>query len=143
MTTKHDYYLQHKERILVSNKVRKEANLEKYLKIGRDWYNRDKETKPIKYMLKAAKARAVKKDLEFSLSEADIVIPDKCPVFQRPLIWGDWKWTPSIDRIDPTKGYTKDNIQIWSAQANRMKWNSNEEELIAFAKGILSLRNGG
>jgi hypothetical protein len=44
---------------------------------------------------------------------------------------------PSLDRIDPNKGYTKDNIQIISVRANAMKSNAQIKDLITFAKGIL------
>lgn len=38
--------------------------------------------------------------------------------------------SPSIDRIDSTKGYTRDNIQIISWKANSIKRNASLEELI-------------
>lgn len=62
--------------------------------------------------------------------------------FNKPLILNHFKWTPSIDRIDATKGYTKDNIQVISKQANAMKWDSTKEELVEFAKGVLALEGG-
>lgn len=44
---------------------------------------------------------------------------------------------PSIDRIDSTKGYTKDNIQVISSKANTMKSNASVEELRMFAYWVL------
>ena len=37
--------------------------------------------------------------------------------------------SPSIDRIDSTKGYTPDNIQIISWKANRIKGYASVQEL--------------
>ena len=77
------------------------------------------------------------KEIPFNLELSDIVIPEVCPIFKKPLSPGNGKYSPSVDRIDPTKGYTKGNIRIISKLANAMKWDSNQEELIAFAKGVL------
>lgn len=91
-------------------------------------------------LLTACKSRAKKNNLEFNLTKEDIVIPELCPVLLKPLICGDksdYNFSPSVDRIDNSKGYTKDNIQVISMQANKMKNNATKEELLNFAKWIL------
>ena len=67
---------------------------------------------------------------------------NKCPVFGFELINGDdgpmgRNNSPSVDRIDSSKGYTDDNIQIISKLANSMKQNATEEELYKFAEWVL------
>ena len=37
--------------------------------------------------------------------------------------------TPSIDRIDPKKGYVKDNIIVVSMRANRIKSDATVDEI--------------
>ena len=46
--------------------------------------------------------------------------------------------SPNIDRIDPTKGYTPDNIQVISGLGNRMKSNATKAQLDIFAKWVLN-----
>jgi hypothetical protein len=48
-------------------------------------------------------------------------------------------FSPSIDRIDSTKGYIKDNIQVLSFLGNRMKNSATPDQLLTFAKNIISL----
>lgn len=95
------------------------------------------EEKPIiQKMLERCKSRAIKDTLEFNLTEEDIIIPRACPVFNVVFIIGENNWGPSVDRIDPTKGYVKGNIQIISNKANRMKSDATQNELRAFATWI-------
>lgn len=67
------------------------------------------------------------------------LIPERCPVFNRPFVErgaGFSKWSPSIDKIDPQKGYIPGNIQIISMLANCMKRDASRDELLAFSKWI-------
>jgi hypothetical protein len=87
-------------------------------------------------LLSNAKQRAKKLNMEFSLTKEDIDIPDICPVFKFPLKRENketWMCAPSIDRIDNTRGYVKDNIIIVSRRANILKKDATIEELIKLA----------
>ena len=60
---------------------------------------------------------------------------NKCPIMRTTFRRGEpRKNSPSLDRIDPTKGYTPDNIQIICDLANKMKQNATPEELERFCK---------
>lgn len=86
----------------------------------------------------SAKSSAKLRGLEFSLTLNDILIPKICPILGITLDGkrgqGRRKCSPSLDRIDSSKGYTKDNIWIVSDLANRMKQNATKEELKLFGK---------
>ena len=66
----------------------------------------------------------------FNLELSDIKIPSHCPILGIPLVsvvgcgMGSIKArnnSPSIDRIDNTKGYVKGNVTIISMRANDLK----------------------
>lgn len=118
---------------------------EEYKEMSRESYHRRKnDPKNIKsFLLKNARGRAAKKNLEFNLTKDDIFLPDVCPIMNKPFDRDSRKYGYSLDRIDPTQGYTKDNIWVISQIANAMKWDSNPEERIAFARWVLSLEGGG
>ena len=42
--------------------------------------------------------------------------------------------SPSLDRIDPTKGYVKGNVMMMSALANRMKQDATLKQLNQFSR---------
>jgi hypothetical protein len=46
------------------------------------------------------------------------------------------QYRASVDRVDSTKGYTKDNVQLVCAQVNIMKHQSTEKELLFWATKI-------
>lgn len=109
------------------------------------YYAKRKAENPALFMWKQAKHRARwdYSNMEFSIEVEDIFIPDKCPYMGVSFIPLDKDFGYSLDRIDSSKGYTKDNIQVISYVANKMKNNATTEQLIQFAKGVLSLHQGG
>ena len=97
-----------------------------------DWtYN------PKRHMLNNSKQRAKKANIEHTLTLEDINIPEVCPVLGIKLETGTRRNhdnAPSIDRIDNTKGYTKDNIMIISCRANMIKKDASLQELKQIGK---------
>lgn len=89
-------------------------------------------------MLRGAAERAKKYGREFALTREDITVPDRCPVFDTPLVWGspDPKSKPSLDRIDSSQGYVPGNVAVISWRANTLKNNGTAEELRAIADWI-------
>lgn len=95
-------------------------------------------------MLSAARHRAKKLGLEFNLDISDIVIPQFCPITGLELGTSNQKGgepnSPTLDRIDNTKGYIKGNISVISKRANSAKSNmtlDQIERLIKYMKGEL------
>jgi hypothetical protein len=115
------YYLENKEKLATMNLANKSANPERIL-----W--------------QSAKERAAKFNLDFTITIDDIVIPNHCRILGLPLYKGSGRPienSPSLDRINPKLGYTKDNIQIISFKANTMKSNASKEDLVIFAYWIM------
>lgn len=93
-------------------------------------------------MHQRAKSRCKESGLEFNIEVSDIFIPDICPILEIKLNMnsgksGAYRNSPSLDRIDNLKGYTKDNIQVVSQLANAMKCHASEDELLKFAQWII------
>lgn len=93
---------------------------------------------------KRTKKRAGIKGLEFSLKEEDIVIPIICPLLEIPIFVGtkkDYQNSPTIDRLDNSKGYTPDNCRVVSMLANSMKNSATKEQLQTFYSNIFNYLN--
>jgi hypothetical protein len=90
----------------------------------------------LQMLINASKQRAKNKDREHAITVEDVkaIYPKDgcCPIFGMKLEFntaGFRETSPSIDRIDSTKGYTPDNIQIISWKANRVKGYATLQEL--------------
>jgi hypothetical protein len=104
----------------------------------------DRQNDPIKYMLYNAKQRAKKKGLEFNIEIEELYQPTHCPIFGIELVYGGtgktakgygaYENAASLDRIDPKKGYTKDNVIIVCWEANRSKALLTPEKFYMLAK---------
>lgn len=122
------------EQVTIAKKKRKDYEKEYSLEYGKK--------KPSKRLIWAARKRAKAKGLEFNIEESDIIVPTHCPYLGIELInsrpRGDSRRDiASLDRIDPTKGYIKGNIEVISWLANTMKNNATPELLVNFAKVVL------
>ena len=115
---KDDYYLNHEE-----SKSKAAVKARKY-----------KEQRGVTWaLLMSVKTRAKKRGMDCDLEEVDLVVPERCPVLGIVLqqrVGSRGPDYPTVDRIDNTKGYTKDNIRIISWRANNLKGTATLEELI-------------
>ena len=148
-------------------KIYREKNKEKINKWANDWYAKNKEKvklKSIEYNLKypgkvaqrrrdwadknvekrlwkSAKGRSNREDIFFKLEPENIAVPVKCPILDIKLKTNNRHLpkfnSPSLDRINNNRGYTKSNVQVISYKANTMKGNATPKELLKFAYWVL------
>lgn len=111
------YYLENRDQLLKDRRIYYSNNLENHI-------------------FSRCKKRAKDQGIEFNLDLEDIKIPEICPVFKVKFIHRDSALSPSLDRIDPSKGYIKGNVQVISNLANTMKQNATKEQLILFSEWV-------
>jgi hypothetical protein len=73
------------------------------------------------------------------LKKSDIVIPACCPLLGIPLFQMRGRAgpnSPSLDRIDPTKGYVPGNVWVISWRANQIKPDATLQELKQIVIGL-------
>lgn len=105
----------------------------KYYKKYNSDMRKTSKTFRMREMLYQAKHRAKKHGLIFNISIEDLIWPDVCPIFGTEFeMCSEGKVSPnspSIDRIDNSKGYEKGNVRIISYHANAMKKHFSYEEI--------------
>ncbi len=89
-----------------------------------------------KYLIRLSKNHSKAKNIKFSITVDNIIIPNKCPLLNVPFDTSNTMYSYSIDRIDNSKGYIKGNIAVISRLANMMKNAATFVELIEFSKNI-------
>ena len=113
-------------------------------------YNKDTwDDYPVEtHLYNSAKSRAKRKGHEFNITIQDIIdITPKskcCPVLGIPLTPGKGRAvdsSPTLDRIDNERGYVRGNICMMSYRANRLKSDSNPDELERIAHWVRSQTN--
>jgi hypothetical protein len=135
---KRAWYLRNKEKVKAASRARHEAYREE-ANTGRGIrYKAAHAVDPRIQMLRAAKDRAKKNGKEFSLTVEDIFIPSVCPILKIPLFIGRKgnANSPSLDRIDSSKGYVAENVAVISYRANMIKNNATLEELEAITNYV-------
>ena len=130
----------------------KDLNIEYYNKHGKALKEKQKirdkmyrTTKKLDFayrkrkMFWSAKYRAKIKKIKFNITINDVNFPKICPVLGFKI---DYKGKrnadniPSLDRINPKKGYVKGNVRVISNRANFLKNNANYAELLKVAKDL-------
>ena len=131
------YYL-NAEKNQERSRVWKKDNRDLICETNFHW--RKTEKGAISEMLSQARKRAKKDNVPFNLTPEDIQIPELCPVLLKPLVRkvgkGPSPWSPSLDKIIPSKGYVVGNVMIMSHRANVMKNAATPEELLLFATWV-------
>lgn len=131
------------------------AHREERRAISRRAMARRRMERPAEYFYKALKARAQdgrSAPKDFDLTEAFIeklLEPMVCSKTGIPLTLTDEgnaqagnPWAPSIDRIDSTRGYTQDNVQLVCWAFNMAKGPWSEEVFRVVAQGFLEKQHG-
>ena len=102
----------------------------------------------LKDLLYSAKKRAKRKGIEFNLTQDDFCHQTHCRILKN--IEFDFKVSGyrsdnsmSIDKIDPQKGYTPDNVWLISWRANRIKNDATLEELEAIVNSLKEVKKNG
>lgn len=94
----------------------------------------------------SARKRSKTKGRFFDIELKDVfdLYVEKCPVFDIELCWKPdgtkraLENSPSLDRIDSSKGYVKGNIWIISWKANRIKSDGSAEDHMAIARALMN-----
>ena len=140
---KKEYYYKNRERILQKMRNKQAEKMEdpeyrkQYCESWRQYTRNNYEAR----LLATIKSKCKKNNISFDLELSDIVIPKNCPKTGIPLVVhterGKFYDTPSVDRVDPSKGYTKNNIQIVSLWYNIAKLNWNEDLFLQMCKRVV------
>lgn len=135
-----DYYQANRERLILKQKeytnspgVRERTN--DY------WWNYTTENFS-KRLLTSIKCKCKAKNIPFDLDETDLQIPSHCPMTGIELKIRSEKgkkdyFTPSVDRIDSTKGYTKGNVRIVCLWYNTAKLMFSDEVVLELCKKVV------
>lgn len=115
------------ERARAESRRWREANREHHQALNRESYYRSMQRR----LFENAKKRASKQGIPFDITIDDIIVPDVCPVFKVPFVWGEGinDYSPSLDKIRPELGYVPGNIKVICNMANRIKSNANSDQV--------------
>ena len=139
------HYRENKEKINRRNKEYRNHNKEKLSlfekspkrkESRKQWIKEKRQQDPCRFLYYSAKKRSKNQGIKFEISKQDIIniYPKNnlCPMLNIEIYPNQDKMrdnSPSLDRIIPNVGYTKDNIIVISYKANRIKNDATLQEL--------------
>ena len=89
-----------------------------------------------------ARKRSTEQNLNFDITKEylESILTEKCPIFNTEFVFNGNKVSknesPSLDKIDPKKGYVKGNVAIISMKANVIKQNASSEDIYKVANWL-------
>lgn len=135
------YVAAHPERAKAATKRWRDSNRPRRNELRRAWRSRN----IVKMLFQEAKSRAKASGREFTIALNDIPqMGDFCPLLGHPFPPPDVRdgvYSPSLDRIDSSRGYVPGNVWIVGRRANRLKNDGTAAEHEAIAAAMR--RSGG
>ena len=135
-------------------RTHKEEQIKRSLKYRTEHKDHIKEVKRKEYdnnreylLWRSARHRAKERGIEFNIEPSDVKIPELCPVLHTRIRLDGTTFdrldSPSLDRIDATKGYIKGNVKVISVRANTIKsYGTIEEHQMVIQYMINNLKGG-
>ena len=127
-----NYRDKNREKLRLYKKQWIKDNKEHVLEVSSLYKKKWKQEKTEMYLLGRSRIRARKLGMEHNLTIEDIIIPENCPILDIKLFVSDNPQnynSPTLDRIDNTKGYIKGNVIVVSWRANSLKSNASLQEI--------------
>lgn len=114
------------------------ADTEEFLRYRR----RNMAANPISELLRRARDRAKRKNILFSLTHADVSMPESCPCCgcvmnidtERRGSGNPYLHGPTLDRFDSSLGYVPGNVNVICWQCNDIKRSATADQLRTVAR---------
>lgn len=136
------YYAANKQREIEANKAASKKYRESHRSEIRFRKSVDVRVNLSRAIWRRAEYRAKRDGIDFDITPEDVVVPDCCPVLGIKLFVADKKGyspnSPSLDRVDNSKGYVKGNVVVISARANALKRDASLGEVLAVYEYMLN-----
>lgn len=121
---------------------KRRARIEGFANRERVSMNEARRKDVVKFIVRGAKSRSIKNGHEFDLTLewAHARWTGKCELSGLPFDWSKpllHAFSPSIDRINPLKGYTQDNCRFILQAINAFKGSWSDETMFAIASAML------
>lgn len=145
-----DYYAKNSGLRALQARLRRSNNPERSRAVSWQYYAVPRNrAKRLIYLAKGrAKKRGIPCDLDIKFIEQKLIL-GKCEATGIPFEFGaDIKrrrhpFAPSIDRIDPTKGYTKENIQVVVFVHNAARGDWGDAIIAQYVRALMTILERG
>lgn len=136
------YYHQNKEDVCAKKALAYKKDPTKRLACTASW----RKDHFLKHRFSILRSGATDRKKEFTLTFDDLVFPENCPALGIKLDYhkrgrGAAFNSPTVDRIDSTKGYIPGNVIVVSHLANRIKSNATPEQITKVAEFYSNLQS--